>query len=114
MPRKALLPCILVFCVLGAFAINNSVVGVAMMLGFGVFAWFMEENGIPVAPAILGMVLGTLLEEHFVTSMIKSEGHISAFFARPIAGTLGVLMIALIVVPPLLRLLNRGRAAHRA
>ena len=46
MPRKALLPCILVFCILGAFAINNSVVGVAMMLGFGVFAWFMEENGI--------------------------------------------------------------------
>lgn len=33
-----------------------------MMLGFGVFAWFMEETGIPVAPAILGMVLGTLLE----------------------------------------------------
>ena len=114
MPRKALLPCILVFCILGAFAINNSVVGVAMMLGFGVLAWFMEENGIPVAPAILGMVLGTLLEEHFVTSMIKSEGRISAFFERPIAGTLGVMMIALIVVPPLLRLLNRGRAAHRA
>ena len=114
MPRKALLPCILVFCILGAFAINNSVVGVAMMLGFGVLAWFMEENGIPVAPAILGMVLGTLLEEHFVTSMIKSEGHVSAFFERPIAGTLGVLMIALVVVPPLLRLLNRRRSAHGA
>jgi TctA family transporter len=114
MPRKALLPCILVFCILGAFAINNSVVGVAMMLGFGVLAWFMEENSIPVAPAILGMVLGTLLEEHFVTSMIKSEGHVSAFFERPIAGTLGVLMIALVVVPPLLRLLNRRRSAHGA
>jgi putative tricarboxylic transport membrane protein len=114
MPRKALLPCILVFCILGAFAINNSVVGVAMMLGFGVLAWFMEENGIPVAPAILGMVLGTLLEEHFVTSMIKSEGHISAFFARPIAGTLGALMICLVVLPPLLRLLNRKRGEHRA
>ena len=64
-----------------------------------------------VAPAILGMVLGTLLEEHFITSMIKSEGHISAFFARPIAGTLGVLMIALVVLPPLLRLLRRPRRA---
>ncbi len=111
MPRKALLPCILVFCILGAFAINNSVIGVAMMLGFGVLAWFMEENGIPVAPAILGMVLGTLLEEHFVTSMIKSEGRLRAFFDRPIAGTLGVLMIALIVVPPALRLLRRGHPA---
>ncbi len=111
MPRKALLPCILIFCILGAFAINNSVVGVAMMLGFGVLAWFMEENGIPVAPAILGMVLGTLLEQHFVTSMIKSDGHIGAFFDRPIAGTLGVLMIAVIVVPPALRLLRRSRPA---
>jgi putative tricarboxylic transport membrane protein len=111
MPRKALLPCILVFCILGAFAINNSVVGVAMMLGFGVLAWFMEENGIPVAPAILGMVLGTLLEQHFITSMIKSDGHFGAFFERPIAGTLGVLMIAVIAVPPVLRLLRRPRPA---
>jgi putative tricarboxylic transport membrane protein len=110
LPRKALLPCILVFCILGSFAINNSVVGIAMMLGFGILAWFMEENGIPVAPAILGMVLGTLLEEHFVTSMIKSEGSAIAFFQRPIAGTLGVMMIALIVAPTLLRLV-RGRRA---
>jgi putative tricarboxylic transport membrane protein len=114
LPRKALLPCILVFCILGAFAINNSVVGVAMMLGFGVLAWLMEENGIPVAPAILGMVLGTLLEEHFVTSMIKSEGNLGAFFERPIAGTLGAMMIALIVVPTLLRLFRRRSTPHRA
>ena len=57
------------------------------------------------------MVLGTLLEQHFVTSMIKSEGHIGAFFERPIAGTLGVLMIAVIMVPPVLRLLRRPRPA---
>jgi putative tricarboxylic transport membrane protein len=111
LPRKALLPCILVFCILGAFAINNSTVGIMMMLGFGVLAWFMEENGIPVAPAILGMVLGTLLEEHFVTSMIKSEGNVLAFFERPIAGTLGAMLIALIVVPTLLRLFVRKQPA---
>jgi TctA family transporter len=77
-----------------------------MMTGFGVLAWFLEENGIPVAPAILGMVLGTLLEEHFVTSMIKAEGRALAFFERPIAGTLGVILIALLVLPTLLRLLG--------
>ncbi len=111
LPRRALLPCILVFCILGAFAINNSVVGVAMMLGFGILAWLMEENGIPVAPAILGMVLGTLLEEHFITSMIKSDGNPLAFFDRPIAGTLAATMIALIVIPTLARLLTRKRPA---
>ena len=46
--------------------------------------------------------------------MIKSEGRIGAFFDRPIAGTLGVIMIPLIVTPPLLRLLNRRRTAHDA
>ena len=73
-----------------------------MMLGFGILAWLMEENGIPVAPAILGMVLGTLLEEHFITSMIKSDGNPLAFFDRPIAGTLAATLIALIVIPTLL------------
>ena len=81
------------------------------MLGFGILAWLMEENGIPVAPAILGMVLGTLLEEHFITSMIKSDGNPLAFFDRPIAGTLAATMIALIVIPTLARLLARKRPA---
>ena len=63
---------------------------VGVILVFGVLGWLMEENGYPVAPAILGVILGTMLEEHFVTSMIKADGNLLGFFARPIAGTLGV------------------------
>ena len=63
------------FCIVGSFAINNSLFGVVMMLAFGVVAYFMEENGFPVAPAILGMVLGAMLEENFITSMIKADGN---------------------------------------
>ena len=48
------------------------------MLVFGVVAYFMEENGFPVAPAILGVVLGAMLEENFITSMIKSDGRFLA------------------------------------
>ncbi|HEX6415301.1 MAG TPA: tripartite tricarboxylate transporter permease, partial [Burkholderiales bacterium] len=65
-PRHALMPVILLFCIVGSFAINNSVFGVVLMLAFGLIAYFMEENGFPVAPAILGMVLGAMLEEHFI------------------------------------------------
>ena len=50
----------------------------------------MEENGFPVAPAILGIVLGPMLENNFFTSMIKADGAVLPFFSRPIAGTLGV------------------------
>jgi TctA family transporter len=85
--------------VVGSFAINNSVFGVVLMLAFGVIAYVMEENGFPVAPAILGMVLGAMLEEQFISSMIKAEGSFLAFFERPIAGTLGVLALAVLTLP---------------
>src|SRR6266700_1563429 len=72
-PREVLMPVILLFCVVGSFAINNSIFGVVLMLAFGLVAYVMEENGFPVAPAILGMVLGAMLEENFISSMIKAD-----------------------------------------
>ncbi len=83
--RNLLMPTILLFCIVGSFAINNSVWGVVLILFFGVTAFVLEENGFPVAPAILGVVLGTMMEENFVTSMIKSDGDPLVFFTRPIA-----------------------------
>jgi TctA family transporter len=93
--REILMPVILLFCIVGAFAINNSTFAVGVMLVFGVLAYLMEENGFPVAPAILGVILGTMLEEHFVTSMIKADGRSLAFFERPIAAALGVATLAI-------------------
>jgi putative tricarboxylic transport membrane protein len=109
-PRELLMPVILLFCVVGSFAINNSIFGVALMLVFGVIAYFMEENGFPVAPAILGMVLGAMLEENFISSMIKADGRLFAFLERPIAGALGALT-ALVLCVPLLRAMFRTRIA---
>jgi TctA family transporter len=57
--------------------------------------FLMEENGFPVAPAILGIVLGPMLEGNFFNSMIKANGNVLAFFERPIAGALGVATIAI-------------------
>ena len=88
------MPVILLFCVVGAFAINNSLFAVGVMLVFGLLAYFMEENGFPVAPMILGVILGTMLEEHFITSMIKADGRWLAFLERPIAAALGAATMA--------------------
>ena len=109
-PRNLLMPMILLFCIVGAFAINNTVFAVAVILVFGVVAYFMEENGFPVAPAILGVILGTMLEENFITSMIKSDGRFLGFFERPIAAGLGIVTI-LVWLWPLLRQLRSRRAA---
>jgi len=83
--RNILMPVILLFCIVGSFAINNSVFGVVLILVFGLVAFLMEENGFPVAPTILGVVLGTMMEENFIKSMIKSDGNVFEFFTRPIA-----------------------------
>lgn len=94
-PRNLLMPIILLFCIVGSFAMTNSAYGIILMLIFGVIGWFMEENGVPVAPLILGLVLGELLEQSFMTSMIKSDGSFVVFFQRPIAGVLGVVTLAI-------------------
>jgi TctA family transporter len=109
-PREVLLPVILLFCIVGSFAINNSIFGVVLMLAFGIVGYVMEENGFPIAPAILGMVLGAMLEENFISSMIKADGRLLAFFERPIAGTLGVLAIAVFAVPLVRRTIGAATA----
>ena len=92
-PRDILMPVILLFCVVGAFAINNTAFDVGVMLIAGVVAWMLEENGFPITPMILGVVLGGMLEENFISSMIKADGNPLAFFSRPIAATLGAMTI---------------------
>jgi TctA family transporter len=110
-PRSVLMPVILLFCIVGAFAINNTTFDIGVMLAAGVVAYVLEENGFPVAPAILGVVLGGMLEENFVTSMIKSDGRLLAFFERPIAATLGALTLAAWFLPPLVRRLRQMAGA---
>ena len=107
-PRRVLMPLILVFCIVGTFAINNSVFDVGVMLAAGVIAYLLEENGFPIAPAILGVVLGGMLEENFVSSMIKAEGNLLEFVSRPIAATLAAVTILVWFAPIAVRRLRRN------
>ena len=107
-PAAMLMPLILLFCVVGSFAINNSPFGIVVMGVAGVAAFFMERWGFPVAPTILGVVLGTMLEEQFFSSLVKADGSFLVFFERPIAGALGALVL-LIWGWGLLRVLQRRR-----
>jgi putative tricarboxylic transport membrane protein len=110
-PAGLLMPLILLFCIVGSFAINNSMFGVVVMLVAGVAAFFMERWGFPVAPTILGVVLGTMLEEHFFSSLVKADGNFLVFFERPIAGTLGALTMMVLLWPVVRRLIARRRPA---
>jgi putative tricarboxylic transport membrane protein len=110
MPRNILLPLILLFCIVGSYAMTNSPYGILIMLIMGIVAWLLEENGFPVAPIILGLVLGELFEQSFMTSMIKSDGSLLGFLARPIAATLGVMTFsvwAFMLLRPVVRTAER-------
>jgi TctA family transporter len=95
-PRRVLMPIILVFAIVGSYAINNSLFDVGVMLAFGLLAFVLEENDFPVAPVILGVVLGPLLEEYFINSMIKSNGRLIGLVDRPIAAVLAAITIGII------------------
>jgi putative tricarboxylic transport membrane protein len=113
-PREVLMPLILLFCIVGTFAINNTTFEVGVMLAAGVVAYLLEANGFPIAPAILGVVLGGMLEENFITSMIKSNGELGAFFGRPIALGLALLTLLVWFAPLVLRALRSMRTRRVA
>jgi len=109
-PRRILMPLILAFCMVGAYASNNSVYGIVVMLAFGLLGFFMEENDIPIAPCILGIVIGPMLEDRFISAMIRGDGSLLFFFERPIAAGLGFVVVAIWVFS----LLGWWRRRHRA
>ena len=66
---------------------------------FGLVGYFMDRNGYPVAALVLGAVMGTMVEQNFVTSLIKSDGSLMPFFSRPVAAVLAVMSFAAVLWP---------------
>lgn len=113
-PRNMLMPAIVMFCIIGSYAINNSLFGVVVMLAMGVLGYYLEVNRVPVAPVVLGLVLGPILEKNFMFSMIKTDWDFTLFFSRPVAAVLGVITIAIWLVPLYPKLLGKRSATTAA
>ncbi|QDY70643.1 tripartite tricarboxylate transporter permease [Qingshengfaniella alkalisoli] len=106
-PRSFVVPVILICCILGSYAINNTVFGIGIMLVAGLAGYILEENDFPIAPIILGLVLGPVLERNFIMSMQIADGNLLGFFSRPIAAVLGVIVCTILLLP-LLRVIRRS------
>ena len=85
------MPVIMLCCAVGSFAIGNNLFGVVTVATFGIIGYVMEENGFPVAAMVLGIVMGAMVEQAFMTSLIKSDGSILPFFERPISAILAAM-----------------------
>ncbi|MBM3525337.1 MAG: tripartite tricarboxylate transporter permease, partial [Alphaproteobacteria bacterium] len=82
-PRERLMPIVFVLCVVGSYAIASRVFDIYVMLFFGVVGFILRELKFPMAPMILGLVLGDLLDKNLLRGLVLSAGDIAPFFTRP-------------------------------
>jgi len=114
-PYPLLYPAILVFCILGVYAVNGSVVDVWIMLAMGALGYLLRKLSFETAPIVLGVVLAPMIEMSLRQSLAMSDGHYAIFLQRPIAATLlgvGALLVLLSLRPLVTRTLDwRARLA---
>lgn len=95
-PKAVLFPVVLIFCFIGSYAINTSMLDVWVMLIFGLLGYFLEKYGFPLAPLLISFLLGPILESKLRQSIILTGGSIKDFFTSPVS--LVLLILTLIVI----------------
>jgi putative tricarboxylic transport membrane protein len=98
-PKKVLLPLIMLFCVTGMYSVNNSLPDIWMMLGFGALGYLLREWAYEGAPLLLGLVLGPKLEVAFRQSVMISHGDFGIFVERPVSLALLLATLAFLLLP---------------
>jgi len=114
-PFAAVAPMIVVSCAIGAFAIQNAMFDVWLMLLFGVVGYVFKKIGVPLAPLTLALVLGNRSEDAFRLSMIGAGGDLGVFWSNGLVGSITTLALLLLFWPLLSRLFETaGRILRRA
>lgn len=98
-PSALLAPMILIICSLGTYASTNSMADVWLMLGFGVMGYVLSRNGYPMAPIVLGAILGPLAESSFRQGLLISQGDALFFFSSPISLVLVATIVSILMLP---------------
>ena len=114
-PYPVLMPLIIIFCVVGAYTINNSIMDVFFMLIFGVVGYLMKKLKYDAPPLILAFVLGPMLEYSLKQSLMVSKGSFKIFFSRPISAICLIVASILLVIPMIPRMRKkRFGATHES
>lgn len=108
-----LIPIISMFCIVGAYAIRYSAFDIFVLIIFGILGFIFTQVGIPVAPLVLGFVLGNLIETGLRRGLLLSNGNLVSFASRPISSVFLLLSIALLVIPGMIHLIVKKRSQKR-
>jgi len=110
-PQPIMLALILVFMLIGTYSVNNSMLDVVVLIVLGAVGYWLRKLKFEVAPLILAVVLGPLMEKSFRQSLFMSQGDLSIFVQRPVSGALLAVLVVVLLAPSLWRLVARRRQA---
>jgi putative tricarboxylic transport membrane protein len=102
-PQPLLYGGILIFATVGTYSLNNSVFDVGLMYLVGLVGLVMRRGHIPIAPVIIGLILGPMAEQQLRRALAISQGDASVLLTRPLSGTLLAVAVLVLVAPPLIR-----------
>jgi len=104
-PLFILMPSVMLLCLVGVYSVNNSLLDIWLMVGFGLLGYFLRRLRYDLAPLVLAMVLGPMMERSFREAMMISRGDLTVFLSRPISATILVVGAFAMVAPWLIALI---------
>ncbi|MBI2163294.1 MAG: tripartite tricarboxylate transporter permease, partial [candidate division NC10 bacterium] len=109
-PRTRLMPVVFVLCAIGSYAITQRTFDIWVMIGFGIFGYILREMKYPMAPLVLGIILGDILDKNLRRGLILTDGDLTPFFTRPISLVLWLVTLSsiLLSIEPVRRTARRA------
>lgn len=107
-PRTRLMPIVFVLCAIGSYAITSRLFDIYVMIGFGVVGYILRQMKYPMAPLVLGIILGDILDKNLRRGLVLTDGDLTPFFTRPICLVLWLITFSSIIltIDPLRRALQ--------
>ncbi|WP_296474584.1 tripartite tricarboxylate transporter permease [Roseinatronobacter sp.] len=112
MPFSVLCTLVLVLCIVGGFAPDQRMHDVWLILVFGIVGYLLRKADYPMAPLVLALVLGPVMEQSFRQALIAAQGDVTTFITRPLSGTFIALALVFFLLPLAAKLRKRRQAVH--
>lgn len=92
-PPPVFMPIVLILCVIGSYALGTKVINLYLMVPVGILAYFMQTMGYPIAPLVIGVILGPMADENLRRALMVSQGSFLPFFTRPVSLILLIIIV---------------------
>ncbi|MFA3759494.1 tripartite tricarboxylate transporter permease [Yersinia sp. 2544 StPb PI] len=113
-PLWFLVPAIAAVSAVGVYAVHSTTFDLMLMVGLGIFGYLLRKMNFPMSPLILGFVLGEMLEQNLRRALSISNGNYTILWSSPIAKSLLILAVVVLVLPPILRVVRKFRQSKPA